>query len=329
MTTTEGTAGPRYLAILLTGVVSLAVGVGSGLLLKFLTEARPALRYTIASSEQFTGRESRIGIIALQVTNPGKREVEDVTCRIRVPGARVTEHRVSGIAPSAWTAETSGGGINLHAAYLNPGESFTLSLLLSLDTDLGDPSVELRGRGVRGQAADGPDPSKRRPVEFFATAASALGAVLSMFAFFLLRYRSSFILGGRHSGDQRDVMAYVLGRFGLHEPAERIRYLTRSLTYWSASDGLTDQWLAKGAANEIKAGAEALTYLLEYASMAASSQGIVHVNIARLALRAGDQAIAREALSAALKKDEPLIRKRIQGDATLSRLHKTMAGRGG
>jgi hypothetical protein len=147
-----------------------------------------------------------------------------------------------------------------------------------------------------------------------------------MFAFLLLRFRSAFkvSLGDRHSDDQRDVMAYVLGRFGLQEPAERIRYITRSITYWSASDALTEELLTKGDATEMKAGAEALTFLLEYARVAPGSQPIVSVNIARLALRVGDEARARSALSAAIEEDQPVIRKRIQGDATLSRLLEEM-----
>jgi hypothetical protein len=152
---------------------------------------------------------------------------------------------------------------------------------------LGEPSVDLRGRGVRGEIGGRPETSAEHLAELTSTIGSALGAVLSMFAVLLVARRGGLPFGGRlgnrHTADQRDVMAYVLERSGLGAYCQRIRYASRSLKYWALADELTEELLRNGDPAEIKQGIDAFIFLLDYAAINPDSVRLIRSNVARLA----------------------------------------------
>lgn len=81
----EATGGTRsYGVILVTGMVSLLVGVLGGVLVNRFTERRPGLEYELVTPAVFTGEKESIGVLVLNVSNPAQREVENVTCILRL-----------------------------------------------------------------------------------------------------------------------------------------------------------------------------------------------------------------------------------------------------
>src|SRR5215216_6097891 len=91
----------KYLVIVLTGLVSLGVGVGSGLLLDLFRAQAPKLTYTTTSAEMFPGTNQKTGIVLLRVTNNGRREgrlLQDLPLRRR--HTRTAGQRASQCGPA-------------------------------------------------------------------------------------------------------------------------------------------------------------------------------------------------------------------------------------
>ena len=95
-------------------------------------------------------------------------------------------------------------------------------------------------------------------------------------------------LGFGHSGDQRDIVAYVLSVHGFLPEAEDLRRTGRRMSYWSIVDELTDRWLNTGDNEVMTRGVAVLDQLLEYARINESSKHLIRFNIARLALQLDD-----------------------------------------
>lgn len=98
--------------------------------------------------------------------------------------------------------------------------------------------------------------------------------------------------------------------------------MARKAAYWSEADRLAEFCLQSGDATVNARGQSCLEHLLEYASMADTSELLIHFNIARLAAKQGDATAAREQLEAARKGNHKVIDKRISFDAELSKLIK-------
>ena len=146
----------KYVLIGLTAIASLVVGVSSGLLLDFFRERPATLTYTIATSESFVGRLERIGIAVVTVSNSGRKEAEDILCRLAFKGATIKEQRVVGLPTAAATVQPGNQALELRVPYLNPQESFSFHVLLALqDGGVTRPAVELRGKGSCSYSTSG------------------------------------------------------------------------------------------------------------------------------------------------------------------------------
>jgi len=325
----DETTAPKsdFRTILLTGFVSLVVGVGSGLLIVYLTEKRPKLTYDITTQEVFPGRQNNVGIFALRISNDGKQEIEQLLCLLRFSQGEITERSVAGIPESARNVGGSDREIEVTVPFLNPGEQFSVHVLLAnVSPPLTRPSIDVRGKGVLGRAAQR-DARSRNPFTELLSVAIAAIATITTFAMFTSR-----LGGGRltvrmlkdilnptsHSGDQRDTVAFALDTKGLLEDAQVIREWPRDITYWAASDVLCSRWLRSTDLAEIKKALGALSLLLDYAAIADESRRIVLLNMAKLALASGDRDLAEKYLTSARKTKDVIVAKRIKADPNLA-----------
>jgi hypothetical protein len=311
--------------IILTGIVSLVVGVGSGLLINYFTEKRPALVYEITTQEVFAGEQHNIGIFALRIRNSGKKEIEQTSAELHFQEGSITERRVAGISDQARSLGGSDRAVIVNIPFLNPQEQFSIQVLLAnVKAPLDRPTIEVRGKGIKGIESSPETPVDSTTTKILSALSAAAGTLAAATGIFLSRRHRrlsrdlvglpEFLGGdsGLHSGgDQRDAVAFALDGFNLGEDAKVIRSWPRELSYWAASDILTASWIQKADRDTAKGGLEALAFLMESAAISSDSRRIISLNACRLALLIGDRDAAKEHLLKARSAKEVFVEKRI------------------
>lgn len=196
--------------ILLTGFVSLLVGVATALIVDYVRTSAAKLEYDIVSSSSFLGQTQKIGLAVVQIQNTGRKEIESVTAKISAKGTEVLETKLEGFPTHGLTEQKLNDTYLLEIPYLNRSESGRILLLFSLTSqEFAPPTVELRARGVTGIPRTKDEKSSRYGVSIAAIGAG-LASLSSLLAFTtLLRLRFKRVLTS-HSDDQRDVAAFVL-----------------------------------------------------------------------------------------------------------------------
>lgn len=308
---------PKYFTLAVMGIVSLIVGVCSGLLITYLTEKRLGLIYEVTTLEVFPGKTQNIGIIAIRVSNSGRKEIEDLQCQIELRDAKLTEPRTKGLPPSAITLSHTAEAINAKVPFFNPTESFSLQLLVKPSGDeVSEPKIDIRGKGVVGteKSAETPEGKTKSPFEAIASALGAVGAGLA--TMLILRRRGGALFSGP---EQRDEFAYLLGLNGFLNEVTELRASSRNHKYWALADAFTEQMLASRDSNHWQRAANVLEQLLEYSgdTMASSSKAIIQLNIARLALASGNTSKATDLVRQVNKSNHTVVRTRVKLDNAL------------
>lgn len=290
--------GMKLKQILVTAVVTGAVGVTTGMLLFNLQLREPRLTFEIKESLPFDGDREKLAVYHVTIKNGGKKVVETVDSHVSVAPAIIKEARIA-LSPSiSYTSQTTGSVYEAHLKSLNPGEDVTVSLLASSQGALPSrPTVAVRGLGVNGLEA-----SKKKEESFFEgpifaallSGYTVLAALLATRVYFRRHLRmQAGLLGlegeddGVHSDKQNEILAYL---FGLRSMlSETQAYLNKShpSSYWSESDRIAAVALASPDPKEKEARRQVLLDLLRYARIAKSSQAIVHYNIYRIACALG------------------------------------------
>lgn len=306
----------NYGAILLTGFVSLLVGVGSGWTINFITEKRMSLEYELTSLEVFEGSQEQLGIVAVRITNTGKREIEQFHCQIVLPDAEIREVRHEGLPAETLDAKTQGNRLVVTSPFLNPEETFALQLLVEpVASTLASPEIEMRGKGVVGhpRAVSSLEGSRKPTLELLATALATMFTALAM-AMTLrhrLRRTGAPFPGGR--GEQRDDFAFLLELNGFAQQARELRLMADNQSYWALSDAFATTVLASTDVRDAaQRGVRVLKQLLELHSIAARSAAIIRLNMARLALAAGETSEAETIVSDELASGHKEAKARIQ-----------------
>jgi len=216
----ESTPGSKYFWILVTGLVSLVVGVGGGLILHRLTVARADLEYELKTSEVFSGQKKNIAIFALEVRNPGKKEIEDLVCRIELSDSALQEPKIIGLPTSAYTSSQGEEFFQLKAPFLNPRESFSIQLLLTLPSQkLNPPMIRIRGKGTTAKERTSEDIGKKDKPLATSLAAAISTMIFPLILLLIRRFRPEFFFTKVHRDDQRDVLSFVLSLNGFTELA--------------------------------------------------------------------------------------------------------------
>ncbi|MBT9613920.1 MAG: hypothetical protein IV108_11725 [Burkholderiales bacterium] len=325
----------KFTILIFSGVLSVIVGVASGYGVNWLSEKKAELTYDITSIQAFPGQE-RIGIVAVRISNSGKKELENIDATVRFSDAEVKEVLFQGLTPQMSTKERS--NVRFQIPFLNATEGFSVQILVSPNSQaLQQPTVDLRAKGAIGIPSDRSAGEKSSSSKDLLTLiASAAATVLALMTAVMIKLRTSNVSFSEivsgitkpatgHSGDQRDVFAYVLGFCGLTGEANLIRGWPRDLSYWSISDLLTDRWIAEGDEKNIRAGIAGFDQLVGYAELVPSSIRIIQLNIARLYIALNDLPSARKYLSLATNSEDLVISKRINLNPVFSQLKQADA----
>ena len=320
----ESSLRGKYFWILITGLVSLVVGVSGGLILNRLTVEHANLEYELKTSAVFTGKKENIAILAIDIRNPGKKEIEDLVCRVDLKDSALQEPKVTGLPTSSYTSNHGVDFFQLTVPFLNPSEQFSIQLLLGLPNQtLKPPVIQVRGKGLTARERSPDDKEKKKDVLSTSFAAAISTMIIPLIFFLVSRFRPGLFYTKKHRDDQRDVLAYILAINGFFDLANSTRQSERRQSYWSIADALTEQCLVSTDEQIIRRGVKALLDLVEYASMADTSQLLIHYDIARLAARIPDESLLKEHLSLARKGGHKVIEKRIKLDQELSAISST------
>lgn len=303
----------KWLTIPLTGLVSLIVGVGTALILDYLRTSAAKLEYEVISSSAFSGQVQKVAMIAIELQNSGRKELELVTGRIQIKGATILESKTEGFPTRGLSEAKSNETYSIELPFLNPSERGRILLLLNLTAvELAPPIVELRAKGTTGtQRTKERTDKKDKMTALLLPVAAAFSSLSAFAALRILRRRRDRWYTTSHRDDQRDVAAYVLDACGLTDEARSLRLQVREMSYWSIADQLTQNALTKNDSDHIRKVIRALESLLKYASIAETSCFLVNYDLARLYNRVGDKEKAKSALALARKENHKVIDKRI------------------
>ncbi|MEQ1902672.1 MAG: hypothetical protein ABL888_00635 [Pirellulaceae bacterium] len=294
--------------VVLSGVVSLVVGVSSSLMIDQINDNTAILIFNVTSLESFPGEAQKLGIIALHVENKGGKEVEEVKCRIEMRNAKLKEPRISGLSAASPKIHFDESYFEISIPFLNPKEEFSLQLLVEPDGDaLEVPIIDIRGKGVVGTEVRNTAPS--RSVGFLEILVPILMTIVAALSTAFLSIRRLFV-GSGDGGlgvEQRDGFAFLLGLNGFTEEARELRQSNRQYSWWTLSDALAERLLHADPLDldGIKRGMDVLNALVSHQhQMTNASKAIVHTNLARLAEASGDTLSATQHIQFAFKVDK-------------------------
>ncbi|UPR34528.1 hypothetical protein ISX50_00305 [Vibrio cyclitrophicus] len=277
----------NYKALIITGIISLAVAIGGNLAVNWLSAEKMSLSYDLSTSETFGSSSGNIKISTLKVENTGSKSVDEVVLSLGMTTGEIKEFKISGMPANLYTINSKKAQIVMQSKYLNAGDSFSIQLLTQA-TEQKDflPSVDLRGRGVIGKLVE-----KGKGNSFFDAITTSIAAIGVFSTFIATRQRVKLPLvsdiDNKHHGEQRDIVAYILGVNGLNMYANEIRMLPRDISYWSLADYLCEKWIDSGDKDIQLKGAASLLELIGYASIAKDSVKLIKTSVIRLSLESG------------------------------------------
>ncbi len=308
----------NYKALIITGVISLAVAVGGNILVNKLSEERLSLVYDLTASATFNSSGGNIKITNVSIANNGGKSIDDISLIIDLPEGNIEEFKLNGLPPNSYNIDQKPNKLILTAKYLNPNEEFFIQLLLNNPKKAEFlPFVDLRGRGTIGSQV-----VKEEKNSLLETIVTAIAALTTAMVFFSSKSIRKITLGSdipigivglgdKHSDEQRDVVAYVLSNNSLNSNADEIRNITRDISYWSICDLLTQKWVDSGDKELCRQGAKTLEDLVGYASINPGSLLLIQSNIARLYKEAGNESEAQKFIDEILKSNSGVIRARV------------------
>ena len=306
-TTSESPPSTKWTTIALTGLISLVVGVASAVIIDYVRTSAAKLEYDIISTNAFPGQTQKIALAAIQLRNSGRKELELVTAKITAKGAEIVESQIEGFPLKGLSETKTKDTYSIELPFLNPSESGRILLLYNMTApDFPPPTVELRAKGVSGtQQAKDKMPATSA---FWLAIPAALATLMSFTVIRRIRDKGFTTV---HYADQRDIGAYVLDIYSLHEEATTLRNGNRKTTYWALADSLTTTALLRADAEHTRRVANALETIMQYAKISDTSCFLLNYNLARLYNCLGKTAEAKAALEKARKENHKVIDMRI------------------
>jgi hypothetical protein len=308
--------------IIATAIVTGIVAVVTGLILYAFQNRLPKLTYAISETIPFQGNNETLAIQQVTIRNEGSRSVDSVDCHISVSPAVIKEKRITGALALDYSETLSTNSYKVHFQNLNPNESATISILTSSKTPtVQQPTVTLRAKGVCGKEIVEDGGKKKKWIDN-----PIIGAIFSAYsvlvALVMMRKRKAFPFktlnrymdSDMHSDDQNEIIAYLFNIHDLPEIAETYLKRHRRPSYWSEADHIAATAIHENNPEIAEKRKQILIDLLSYASIAPSSQGIIHYNIARIAKHQGDNAESNKHLDEAEKLIPQLLKKRMKLD---------------
>lgn len=306
----------NYKALIITGLISLAVAVVGNLLINKFSEETLSLSYEIVASETFGSSNGNIKISTIEIVNQGTKSIDDIVVSINLQEGSIEEYKVKGIPTNSYTIDKKENKFTLNTKYINPTEQFYIQLLLKnqMNNDF-LPSVDLRGRGIIGKQATKDE--KESFLSSISTAMIAIGAFLGFLSINTIRSKildsdSLSTIKDVHYDEQRDIFAYVLSINELNDDADEIRLITRKISYWSIADHLTQKWIISGDKDLMTKGCNTLKELIEYAGIQKDSILLIKSNILRLSQSLGNIESEDTILNELKNNNSNVIKKRLQ-----------------
>lgn len=300
--------------ILITAIVSGVITIGASMAVFKLQESEPKLTYSDTKTIPFAGSNGVIGIYGIKIANDGKKYVSDVVCVVRIPNSKIDQFQVSVSPANQHSEQVTGDTFMMKLSGLNPLEEAGISILVSANQTLPDqPEITLRATGINGTSRDSTQQEESGFSKLFPALVGLLGGLITLFLSLSGRIGS---FSARHGADQRGVLAYLCGLYGLKDEQMYYRGFQAKVEYWSEADRLTDMAIESTDAQKAHSVIQTLLVLIDYASMASDSVAIVHYDIARLAAHLKDENLVTEHFRKARRLAPGLIKKRLDIDKT-------------
>lgn len=302
-------ARSNFSKVVYAALVSAVFTVIASVTAYYFTTKSPKLTYTVSEGPVLSSPKGFTSIYSVGVTNDGKTEVDSVACVVTLSAGSIEDAKTR-INPAISMKESkSESDYRVMVPSLNPGEGFTVGLMVETPSENGEPQVGVRGRGV---TAERNDQSRASTQGKPSTVAGGVLAVLIIFsATFLMIVRRGRLPALFSSGpyDRNERVAHILNAVGLHEEAERVRFAPSEMTFMGSAD-----YIAGVALREPAKGADcalALKALLIVDGIAKSSRNVIVGNLRRIEGDAFDSATVESVRRRAKGSDEASLRERI------------------
>lgn len=269
-------------SILLNGLVTGVVTIGTGVLLFWWQAKEPKLTYNYVKSISFEDSGDRVFIQQFEVSNSGDKTAEDVALYVGFPQAVVEKAKVVIDNSIVNTKAIGGDSISVRVEDLNPGEGFSISAMVKSKSEVAiEPTISLRAKGITGEKV-----GSAKGKSYGAIVISLAAAYAGILAFAIVNKRTRngiLIIFGRRlgRGDQRDNLASIFAMYGLVEKAREYAVSEKARKYWVEADVL--------AAEAINSDVEkkgrillVLKHVSGFGGLAPTTQGVIFYNIARI-----------------------------------------------
>jgi hypothetical protein len=295
-----------WLSRVVSAILGILITVVAALIIGKLQSRDPHLGYTVVSSIPFSGASDVVSIYQINVINDGKREVQRVTCYMRVAGGKIEQYKTS-VAPSISVTQTvAGDSLTVQISSLNPTDTATISLLASGAGSLPSrPEVSIRASGVNGEEKT-ESTQQKEFVPTWSVLLSGLAAVT--FSAGLLPFVRR-IVGG---SSQARVLERICRTHGLMEEAEHYSKLKGRVWYRIEADRLTMDALQVGTAGAFEKAEKILLALTTSGQITSESCAIVLVNLARIEASKGNESAANHYLNLARSYSNSAVEERLR-----------------
>ncbi|HAB95246.1 MAG TPA: hypothetical protein DCE83_00160 [Enterococcus sp.] len=278
----------NWKSILLNGLVTGVVTIGTGVLLFWWQAKEPKLTYNYVKSISFEDSGDRVYIQQFEISNSGDKTAEDVALYVGFPQAVVEKAKIVIDNSLVNTKAIGADSISIRVEDLNPGEGFSISAMVKSKSEVAvEPTISLRAKGITGEKV-----GSVQKKSYGAIIISLAAAYAGVFAFAIVnkRTRNGFLvlLGRRHgAGDQRDNLASILAMYGLVEKAREYAVSEKSRKYWIEADLLAAEAINSDLETKGKI-LLVLKHISGFRRLVPTTQGIIFYNIARIYKSDGD-----------------------------------------
>jgi hypothetical protein len=276
---------------IVSAVLGIVVTVAGALIVQRLQAREPRLVYSSVETVPFNGPSNVVGIYQVVLRNDGKAEVENISCYIRVPGAKIEQYRTVAAASLSTSATQSVDAVRVDIPSLNPGESAQVSILASNPTYLPThPEISVRAKGVTGEAQAPSGAPQSDFTWFYLSLAAAATALASTSLIRRLFSKGKGLFSaemGVESETQAKTLASICRKHGL-EPRALCYDAVKEITYYGEADRLGAE---AGDSDDPQATLDVKKILLALSvarEMRDESRAIVFYNLARIAMKDGD-----------------------------------------
>jgi hypothetical protein len=272
-----------WLSRILSALLGIAVTVVGALIIQKLEAHDPHLSYSRTAAVPFSGQDRVVGIYQILLRDDGKKEAEDITCYIRIAGAKLEQYRVITVPSLVPTSTVISDSLTVKLPSLNPGESAQISMLATNPSWLPSiPEVSIRGKGITGeeQVAGTVQGSPEGIASLALVAATALLSTFSIYRVLIKNLRSS--------GGQNKELAGICKIHGMDARAAAYSSMKRT-TFYAEADRLGDEAIQSRDPNTKMEAKKILIALSGVSHVKDESKAIILYNLARIASQEGSE----------------------------------------